>query len=161
MPVEGTFMENPFFDHPILYSPYEIPDRHWELDKDTKQPTQRIINKRRPADFYTPIPKPKKRKDTHVKQTTLGFSDTEDLLSTENQEYCAAAIINQVRACVCAWRRIPDPSKWGVTPETARLLQHWRYQSHSDSARIRPFFCQIEAAETAIWLTEVAPNVKE
>jgi hypothetical protein len=55
----GDIMENPFFDHPILNSPYEIPRRHWELDKNTKQPTQLIINKRRPADFYTPIPKPK------------------------------------------------------------------------------------------------------
>ena len=26
------------------------------------------------------------------------------------------------------------------------------------SAASRPFFCQVEAAETAIWLTEVAPK---
>ena len=25
-------MANPFFDHPILNSPYECPQRHWELD---------------------------------------------------------------------------------------------------------------------------------
>jgi hypothetical protein len=25
-------MSNPFFDHPILNSPYESPRRHWELD---------------------------------------------------------------------------------------------------------------------------------
>jgi len=42
-----------------------------------------------------------------------------------------------------------------VTPETARLLQHWR---HHDFAGIRPFFCQIEAVETVIWLREVVPN---
>src|SRR5207247_1323869 len=47
------------------------------------------------------------------------------------------------------------PSSWGVTPETARLLQHWR---HHEFTGVRPFFCQIEAAETAIRLTEVAPN---
>ena len=35
-------MSNPFFDHPILNSPYEHPRRHWELDADG-QPTQRII----------------------------------------------------------------------------------------------------------------------
>jgi type III restriction enzyme len=34
-----------------------------------------------------------------------------------------------------------------------RLLQHWR---HYDFSWIRPFFCQIEAVETTIWLTEVA-----
>ena len=42
-----------------------------------------------------------------------------------------------------------------MTPETIRLLMHWR--SHKFSS-VRPFFCQVEAAETAIWLTEVAPN---
>ena len=42
-----------------------------------------------------------------------------------------------------------------MTPTTAGLLRHWR--SHQ-FAGIRPFFCQVEAAETAIWLTEVAPR---
>ena len=42
-----------------------------------------------------------------------------------------------------------------MTPETARLLQHWRHHKFSG---IRPFFCQVEAVETAIWLTEVAPQ---
>lgn len=51
---------------------------------------------------------------------------------------------------------IPDPNDWKVTPETARLLQHWRHHQFAD---IRPFFCQVEAAETLIWLTEVAPKM--
>ena len=42
-----------------------------------------------------------------------------------------------------------------MTPETARLLQHWRHHEFSD---YRPFFCQVEAVETVIWLTEVAPR---
>jgi type III restriction enzyme len=42
-----------------------------------------------------------------------------------------------------------------VTPETARLLQHWRHHAFGG---VRPFFCQIEAVETAIWFTEVAPH---
>ena len=42
-----------------------------------------------------------------------------------------------------------------MTPETARLLNHWRSHRFGD---IRPFFCQVEAVETAIWLTEVAPK---
>ncbi len=48
------------------------------------------------------------------------------------------------------WRSIADPSKSRVTPETARQLQHWRHHTFSG---VRPFFCQIEAVETAIWLT--------
>ena len=51
---------------------------------------------------------------------------------------------------------LPNPNDWQVTPETARLLQHWRHHNFSG---IRPFFCQVEAVETAIWLTEVAPHV--
>jgi type III restriction enzyme len=51
------------------------------------------------------------------------------------------------------WRALPQP-QWAVTPETARLLNHWR---HHDFSGVRPFFCQVEAVETAIWLTEVAP----
>jgi hypothetical protein len=38
-------MSNPFFDHPILNSPYEYPRRDWELDE-AGQPTQKIIDNR-------------------------------------------------------------------------------------------------------------------
>lgn len=59
------------------------------------------------------------------------------------------------RRHVDRWRDIPNPNDWGVTSITARLLPHWR--SHEFSS-IRPFFCQVEAVEIAIWLTEVAPK---
>jgi hypothetical protein len=64
-PANGSVMANPFFDRPILNSPYDCPGRHWELD-DQGQPTQRIIDTRRRAEFITPIPKPKKRKGAAV-----------------------------------------------------------------------------------------------
>jgi type III restriction enzyme len=146
-------MDNPFFDHPILNSPYEGPQRHWGLDADG-QPTQRIIDRRRRAEFITPIPKPKKRKG--VRQQVLVFDEGKGL-STQEQQYDPTSIINDVRDQVDRWRALPDPSQWQVTPETARLLQHWRHHSFSG---IRPFFCQVEAVETAIWLTEVAPETK-
>lgn len=50
-----------FFEQPILNSPYQYPFRHWELDGEG-QPTQKIIEHRRSAQFVAPIPKPKKRK---------------------------------------------------------------------------------------------------
>ena len=37
-------------------------------------------------------------------------------------------------------------------------MQHWR---HHEFSGVRPFFCQVEAVETAIWLTEVAAKSKE
>ena len=143
-------MSNPFFDKPILNSPYGYPRRHWELDEGG-QPTQRIVDTRRSAKFITPIPKPKKRKAP----TQAGFIFDEGKgLSTKAQQYDPTSIINEVRGYVDAWRQL-SPSQWQVTPETARLLQHWRYHEFSG---VRPFFCQVEAAETAIWLTEVAPQ---
>lgn len=67
-----------------------------------------------------------------------------------------ADTINRLRHHVDQWRQNPDPIQWKVTPETARLLQHWR---NYPFVGIRPFFCQIEAVETLIWLTEVAPQL--
>jgi type III restriction enzyme len=147
-------MDNRFFERPILNSPYADPQRHWELD-DQGQPTQQIIASRRRAEFISPIPKPKKRK-AKTDQQQIIFDEGEGL-STEKQQYDQTAIINELRHHIDQWRRWPNPNDWQVTPETARLLQHWR--SHKFSA-IRPFFCQSEAVETAIWLTEVAPKSK-
>ena len=144
-------MNNQFFEHPILNSPYDHPSQHWELDAEG-QPTQQIIANRRRAEFITPIPKPRKRKGA-AQQAQLLFDEGKGL-STEEQQYDHTAIINGVRQQVDKWRSLPDPSQWRVTPVTARLLQHWRHHNFSG---IRPFFCQVEAVETAIWLTEVAP----
>jgi type III restriction enzyme len=143
---------NPFFDHPILNSPYGYPERHWELD-DQGQPTQNILPHRRAAEFITPIPKPKKRKGSG-QQSPLIFDEGHGL-STAKQQYDHTAVINGVRNQIDKWRQIPSPSDWRVTPETARLLRHWRHHNFSG---VRPFFCQVEAIETAIWLTEVAPQ---
>ncbi len=149
-------MDNPFFDHPILNSPYECPARHWELDA-SGQPTQKIIEFRRNADFITPIPKPKKRRGRQDPQRELVYPEGLGL-STEKQQYDTKTVINEVRGHVNRWRALSSPNDWQVTPETARLLAHWR---HHAFAGVRPFFCQVEAVETAIWLTEVAPHTKE
>jgi len=147
-----TTPENPFFEKPILNSPYAYPKRHWELDPDG-QPTQKILEARRPVSFITPIPKPRKRKDSGTQQDIV-FDEGKGI-STAEQQYDTTSIINEVRNHVDKWRLIPNPNEWGVTPETARLLQHWRNYPFQG---VRPFFCQIEAVETAIWLTEVAPG---
>lgn len=143
-------MENQFFARPILNSPYDYPARHWELDDDG-QPTQKIIPNRRPAKFVTPIPKPKKRKGQDAPLKLF----VDHGLSDQTQQYDPISQINGLRRQVDKWRNLPNPNDWQVTPETARLLQHWRHHQFNN---IRPFFCQIEAVETAIWLTEVAPK---
>src|ERR1700733_2845309 len=147
-------MNNQFLGRPILNSPYEYPSRYWELDEHG-QPTQQIIENRRRAEFITPIPQPRKRK-APAAQRQLVYDEGKGL-STEKQQYEAtSAVINELRIQVDQWRNFPNPNDWKVTPDTQRLLQHWRHHKFSD---VRPFFCQIEAVETAIWLTEVAPQM--
>ncbi|MDN5938738.1 MAG: hypothetical protein L0H83_08755, partial [Salinisphaera sp.] len=112
------------------------------------------IESRRRADFVTPIPRPRRRQGGGEQQE-MQFADAAGI-STGEQQYDPTSIINELRGRVDQWRKLPDPGQWGVTPETARPLQHWR---HHPFQEIRPFFCQVEAVETLIWLTEVAPRL--
>jgi type III restriction enzyme len=145
-------MVESFFERPILNSPYLHPGRHWELDGEG-QPTNRIVDNRRRSELITPVPKPQKRRRAPG-QGELGLG-AGDGLSTTEQEYNPTPIINEIRGNVAAWRSLPNPNQWQVTPETTRLLQHWRHHQFNN---LKPFFCQIEAAETAIWLAEVASD---
>ena len=111
-------MSNPFFDRPIINSPYQYPHQHWELDE-TGQPTGHLIGRRRRAEFITPIPKPKKRRGTQQQELAL---DEGKGLSTTKQAYDLTSIINEVRGHVDAWRNLPA-TQWQVTPETARLSE--------------------------------------
>jgi hypothetical protein len=58
--------------------------------------------------------------------------------------------VNKIRPRVRAWREADDSGASGITK---RLLQHWGDTEQRDSNR-RFFFCQLEAIETLIWLTE-------
>ena len=58
-----------------------------------------------------------------------------------------------MRPRVKAWREAGYP---GVTSITKRLLEFWTDPEEYEKRRF--FFCQLEAAETLIWLTEAADN---
>ena len=148
-----------FYEQPILNSPYEAPASHWELDGD-RQPTGTVLDGRRPASFISPIPAPRKRakkgaKADKASQQALVFDEQAESLAEDGQQYDLSELINTIRGEVAKWRAEPDERRWHVTAETARLLKHWR---HFEFPGIRPFFCQVEAVETVIWLTEVAPH---
>ena len=110
-------MSDPFFDKPILNSPYEYSERHWELDE-TGQPTNKIIERRRRAEFITPIPKPKKRKQ---EQQEIVFDEGKGL-STDEQRYNPTLIIQDLRERVDRWRALPSPAQWKVTPGDGATL---------------------------------------
>ena len=129
-------------DNPILNSPFEGPSRYWSLD-DAGKPTGEVVEGRRRSEYIVPIATSKRKSGG---QEEMIFADVEGMASTRAND-----IVNEIRKSVEAWRSAPGTPA-GVTYETARLLLHWR-----DRSRERPlFFCQVEAAETIIWLAEVA-----
>lgn len=149
-------MTKPFFEQPILNSPYHAPTRHHALDKEGQPLDEPPREGRRRSELITPVPKPK-RQSARARQGELGLGDDRGL-SDEDQAYNPTPIINEIRGHVASWRALKNPADWGVTPVTQRLLQHWR---NHDFQNQRPFFCQVEAVETAIWLTEVASRQKQ
>ena len=152
-----TEMSESFYEKPVLNSPYEEPRLHHRLDE-TGQPVDGpSVSGRRRSELLSPVPQPRLRHQQVVQdQVDLSFSYDEEL-SSDGQAYNPFPIINEIRSHVSDWRRLRNPQDWGVTPATARLLRHWRdYQFQG----IRPFFCQIEAMETIIWLTEVERRQK-
>ena len=144
-----------FYEQPVLNSPYEYPRRHWRLENGV--PTDYVEERRRESSYITPVPKPRKQRGRPAQGSmTLGVEG----LSTAEQEYDPTPIINEIRRRVDAWRELPTPNRWGVSPVTQRLLQHWRGLTH-EFQNVRPFFCQVEAIETVIWLTEVTGILRE
>lgn len=115
------------------------------------------VQGRRRSELLTPVPKPRKQQKKAGKdQKSFVLEDAEGL-STVEQEYNPTPIINEIRFHLESWRALHNPADWGVTPSTASLLNHWR---HHNFQGVRPFFCQVEAVETVIWLTEVARREK-
>jgi type III restriction enzyme len=136
-------MEFPMADadlsNPILNSPYAPPERHFELGP--SGPTGEVREGRRPSESWIPVPASQKGHDA---QQTLDF----DVMGNRRDEN---TLINDIRREVERWRA----NNWnGVTPYSRKLLAHW---AAGPPTRDDPvFFCQREAAETAIFLTEVA-----
>jgi len=145
-------MTAPFFEQPILNSPYSPPTRHHALAEDGQPLDQPPMEGRRRSEIITPVPLPKNRKGkAHEPSLDLG-----ELVQTGDEpEYNPTPIINEIREHVASWRALKNPADWGVTPTTARLLTHWRDHNFFG---VRPFFCQVEAVETIIWLTEFLPK---
>ena len=141
---EKVAVANGFYERPILNSPYAPPSLCHPLD-DTGQPIEgEPIKARRPSQFIVPVPA--SRSKSAAAQASLDL-----------ETYTENARINEIRGYVDAWRTIPSPASRGVTPATKRLLEHWR-RPKDRWAGPRPFFCQIGALETMIWLAEVAPR---
>ena len=128
----------PAIANPVINSPFTEPARHF-LVADGRV-SGAIGEGRRPSEFFVPVAKPKKASP----QLTLQFGG--DTRQQQNE------VVNEVRAAVGRWRVQGYPHTTAVTRE---LLAHWR----ADDRERRLFFCQLEAAETAIYLVEAAEKL--
>lgn len=126
-------------ENPILNTPFAAPTRHFRFDDEGI--TDEIVDSRRPSSYFVPIPPAKKRAKGGQGVLVPSEWTGDRIKETE--------LVNQIRARVDRWRQLGRP---GITPTTRTLIEHW-----TDPERDKPlFFCQVEALETAIYITEAA-----
>ncbi len=126
-------------DNPIRNSPYCEPTQHFRFDAND-QITDIIDAGRRGSAYFLPIAAPKKK-------------GAPGLFDDSQEKKAESGHVNRIRQLVKQWRELHWPD---VTPVTRALLEHW----HAED-RFRPlFFCQIEALETLIFITEVAKQTR-
>ena len=119
-------------DKPIITDPFEEPKEYWNF----KENIPKREKGRRPAGYYLA------RKQSSKKQA----------IATE--EFVELKEINKIRKRVNEWRSKGYP---GVSRITLDLLKHWTLPDRNKKL----FFCQVEAAETIIWLIEAPQSAKQ
>lgn len=113
-------------DQLIINSAYREPACHWKYDLNGQNFLQEPG--RRPAGYFV---------------AGQGSNQYNDI-----GQFVELPLVNRIRPRVKAWREANYP---GVTGVTKKLLEHW----NDKDARPYPFFfCQMDAMETLIWLTE-------
>ena len=126
-------MEQSSIDQLIINKPFEEPAEHWSYNRERR--TFSRPQGRRPAGYLI----------------ASGDSKTFD----DPGVFVEIPLVNQIRPRVKAWRDAGYP---GVTAITKRLLEYWTDPEEFESRRF--FFCQLEAAETLIWLVEAPDSEK-
>jgi type III restriction enzyme len=112
----------------IINSPYEKPKKHWKFDDSSR--SFELAEGRRPAGYII----------------ASGTKDPND-----RGTFVPIDLANQIRNRVEAWEQEGCP---GITSVTRELLSFWKAQDLAQPNKF--FFCQLEAIQTLIWLTEVA-----
>ncbi|MFH0751322.1 MAG: DEAD/DEAH box helicase family protein [Chloroflexota bacterium] len=133
-------MTQGLIENPVLNSPFVEPARHFRTTADGEV-TGEIVARRRPSEFFVPVAKPRK---SSAQLTLDAFGPPTRQQPNE--------IVNEIRQAVARWRTQGYPH---TTPTTRELLAYWR----GDDRERRLFFCQVEAAETAIYLAEAASRL--
>ena len=126
-------MPNSTIDRLIINSPYGEPAQHWRYDRGAR--LFDLARGRRPAGYVV------------ASQDSKSFDDP--------GVFVEIPLVNRIRPRVKAWREAGYP---GVSGVTRRLLLHWADPEEFEARRF--FFCQLEAAETLIWLLEAPATEK-
>ena len=124
--------------NPIVNSPFEEPRLHFRFSEEGI--TDEIVLGRRQSEYFVPIARPRKKGQQQMAFDTW----TQDRIQPNK-------FINRVRGRVELWRK---GGYVGISRTTRRLLDYW--QNTGNARECKLFFCQIEALETAIYVTEVA-----
>ena len=131
-------------EDPIINSPFMKPQRHFRFDDQGS--TNQIVEGRRESFYFMPVARP--RGQNRDQQIIESFW-------TENRKE-ENKFINHVRSRVTQWRN-SGLQMTSVTPVTRQLLEYWKNKDREK----RLYFCQIEAVETAIYLTEAAKKFND
>jgi len=115
-------------DKLIINSPFTEPAHHWKYDPATKGFD--LVEGRRPAGYVI------------ASQSSKSFDDP--------GIFVEIPLVNQIRPRVKQWR---EKNYQGISGITRQLLDHWNDEGERPEDK-RLFFCQKEAIETLIWLTE-------
>lgn len=116
-------------NHLIINNPYAAPSCYWKYDRQ-RDAFLIVERERRPAGYTMATPG-----SAHPNDPGL---------------FVPIELVNLIRPRVNAWRSAGYP---GVTATTRTLLEHWHDDEQREPSK-RFFFCQLEAIETLIWLTE-------
>lgn len=119
-------------DKLIINSPYLEPTHYWSYDRETRSFS--LAEGRRPAGYVV------------ASETSKAFDDP--------GVFNEIGLVNYIRPRIKKWRNAGYP---GVSGITKRLLDHW---NDNEARQNRFFFCQVEAIETLIWLTEAPESEK-
>lgn len=115
-------------DQLIINSAFREPEHHWKYDLNG----QTFVREsgRRPAGYFI---------------AGQGSNQYNDI-----GQFIELPLVNKIRPRVKAWRSAGYP---GVTGVTKTLLEHWN-NNDRETRQYQFFFCQMDAIETLIWLTE-------
>lgn len=130
-------MSDTVIENPVINSPFHEPTRHFRFTDEGI--TNETVEGRRTSSYFIPIAQPRKKGQRQLEFDTEWTRDRIE----EN------TLVNQIRARVKLWR---EGGHLGVTPTTAQFLAYWTNPEREKKL----FFCQIEALETTIYMTEVA-----